>query len=263
MNFKTFGEWLRHRRLQQDISPFKMSEELGYKRVSAIYNFEYGLAPLPMAKWPAMARVLDVPLEKFLAIMERFSPLKVNEFRAIQEARSASVLSEDKSLSAERVEVQTTPAKEIQGEVLQTYRLEEAEIAVVFQGSCGQDLFGYIDELWNRGQRVGLMNVSGARQFPAAAVVDGLKKVSTIGIFEAESEAESSTAAIVKAAFLDALTGVVDYPHIHRVPKIYSCVFDEPPAYLEAVDIKAFLGMLRRGSDARLIRLAGRPEVRA
>lgn len=263
MNFKTFGEWLRHRRLQLDISPFKMSEELGYKRVSAIYNFEYGLAPLPMAKWPAMARVLDVPLEKFLAIMERFSPLKVNEFRAIQGARYTSVLSEDKPLWAERVEVQTTPAKEIQGEVLQTYRLEEAEIAVVFQGSCGQDLFGYIDELWDRGQRVGVMSVSGVCHVPAAAIVDGLKKVSTIGIFEAESGAGTSTATRVKASFLDALTGVVGYPHIHRVPKIYTCVFDEHPSDLEPADIKAFLGMLGRGSDTRLIRLVGRPEIRA
>ena len=43
--FKTFGEWLRHRRLQLEISPFKMAETIGYKRVSAIYNFEYGIAP--------------------------------------------------------------------------------------------------------------------------------------------------------------------------------------------------------------------------
>ena len=86
MNLKTFGEWLRHRRLKLDISPFKISEELGYKRVSAVYNFEYGVAPLPMPKWPAMARVLELSLDEFLLIMERFSPQKVSEFRAIQAA---------------------------------------------------------------------------------------------------------------------------------------------------------------------------------
>jgi transcriptional regulator with XRE-family HTH domain len=263
MSFKTFGEWLRHRRLQLDISPFKMSEELGYKRVSAIYNFEYGLAPVPMAKWPAMARVLDVPLVKFLAIMERYSPEKVLEFRAIQDARTASGLSEDRPLSAQRASAQPSLEKDIQGEALKTYRLEAAEIAVIFQGPCGQDLFGYIDELWGSGQRVGLMSVSGGHPLPAEAIVDGLKKVSTIGIIEAESEIGTSTSAMVKASFLDALTGVVGYPHIHRVPKIYTCVFDEHPSNLGPTDIKAFLGMLRGGSDTRLIRLSGRPEIRA
>lgn len=261
MNFKTFGEWLRHRRLQLDISPFKMSEELGYKRVSAIYNFEYGLAPLPMAKWPAMARVLDVPLEKFLTIMERYSPLKVNEFRAIQEARSSSGLSSEKPLTVEKIRVKTTPGKEMQSEVLQGYRLEEAEIAIVLHGSCSPGLFGYVDELWSLGRRVGVLSILVKYPFPAAAVVDRLKHVSTIGVFEVE--ARSSTATMVKAAFLDALTGVVGYPHIHRVPKIYACVFDEHLTCFEPEDMKAFLGLLGHGSDTRLIRLSRRPAARA
>ena len=251
MDFKTFGEWLRHRRLQLDISPFKMSEELGYKRVSAIYNFEYGVAPLPMAKWPAMARVLELTLEEFLAIMEHYAPQKVGEFRTIREAESAKVPSAPPPM----------PEKEAQGQGLKTYRLKDAQMVIVLHGSGDESLFQFVEQLRGVGEKVGVMEVLTAQPFPGMAVVEQLKQASTIGILE--SETGTSLAAMVKAAFLDALTGVAGYPHIHRVPKMYTCVIDEDPIHLEPEELKAFLGFLERGSDSRLVRLTGRSTTRA
>ena len=259
MIFKTFGEWLRHRRLQLDISPFKMSEALGYKRVSAIYNFEYGLSPVPMAKWPAFARVLDLPLERFLVIMDRYNPQKVKEFKAIQTAESGSDLPGDKTPAVKRVELQWMAEKEVQGQVLRPYHLAEAKIALVFHEEYEQDLFGHIDGLWSAGQRVGAINILEISPFPGVAVVEALKQVSMVGILEAEREA--SVAAMVKAAFLDALTGVVGYPHIHRVPKIYTCYFDEGPIHFEKGDIEALLESFEDGSDTRMIRLSNHSRI--
>lgn len=260
MDFKTFGEWLRHRRHQLDISPFKMSEELGYKRVSAIYNFEYGVAPLPMTKWPAMARVLELPLEEFLVIMEQYAPQKVGEFRTIRETESAKVPSEERHSNNNRIALQPLLEKEIQGQGLKTYRLKDAQMVIVLHGSGNESLFALVDQLRGRGEKVGVMAVLTTQPFPGMAVVEQLKQASTIGILE--SEAGTSLAAMVKAAFLDALTGVAGYPHIHRVPKIYTCVLDEDPIRLETEELTAFLGFLERGSDSRLVRLTGRSAVR-
>jgi len=261
MDFKTFGEWLRHRRHQLDISPFKMSEELGYKRVSAIYNFEYGVAPLPMTKWSAMARVLELTLEEFLAVMEHYAPQKVGEFRTIREAESAKVPFEERSANNERIAPPPMPEKEAQGQGLKTYRLKDAQMVIVLHGSGDESLFQFVEQLRGVGEKVGVMEVLTAQPFPGMAVVDQLKQASTIGILE--SETGTSLAAMVKAAFLDALTGVAGYPHIHRVPKIYTCVIDEDPIRLEPEELKAFLGFLERGSDSRLVRLTGRSAVRA
>lgn len=84
MEFKSFGDWLRYRRLELDLSPFEMIAALGYKRVSSIYNFEYGIAPLPLTKWPVMAQLLQLSLDAFLTLMEKYEPKKVSEFRALQ-----------------------------------------------------------------------------------------------------------------------------------------------------------------------------------
>src|SRR6266446_2856521 len=89
---KTFGEWLRHRRLQLEISPFKMMETLGYKRVSAIYNFEYGIAPLPLSRWPSMAELLKLSMPDFLDIMNRFEPNKVKEFCTIRDSSKTGLI---------------------------------------------------------------------------------------------------------------------------------------------------------------------------
>src|SRR3970040_2053975 len=92
MQFKTFGEWLRHYRLQKEVSPFKMAEALGYKRVSAIYNFEYGIAPLPLSRWPSMAELLKLSMPDFLDVMNRFEPNKVREFCTIRDSSKTGLI---------------------------------------------------------------------------------------------------------------------------------------------------------------------------
>jgi hypothetical protein len=260
MEFKTFGEWLRHRRLQLDISPFAMAEELGYKRVSAIYNFEYGVAPLPMAKWPVMARVLGLTIEEFLAVMDQYAPQKVSEFRVIRGAQSAKAASNERHRVIGSSSPRPASKKEVWGEGLKAYHTEDAQTIIVLHGPSDEGLFRFVDRLWERGEKVGIVELSASQPFPHRAVVEQLKQASTIGILEVEGGV--FLASLVKAAFLDALTGVAGYPHIHRVPKIYTCISEEDPILFGPERLSALLGFLERGSDSRVVRLTG-PPVRA
>ncbi|MBI3597699.1 MAG: hypothetical protein HY203_11180 [Nitrospirae bacterium] len=228
MQFKTFGEWLRHYRLQKEISPFKMAEALGYKRVSAIYNFEYGIAPLPLTKWPAMAAILQFSMEEFLKIMERYSPDKVNEFRLIrgtaapfEGALSGKIAdAEEESLTV----ITPTPAWAADDHI-KAYGLTDADTVFVTR-EIWEDSLRMAVDLLHRHQdvRLGLFQVIDESPFPAASVVAVLKEVKTICVLEPEEARRQpgTLAAHIKAAFLDALTGAEGYPEIHRVPKIYS-----------------------------------------
>lgn len=90
MDERTFGGWLRGRRSELKLSPFKLADALGYKRVSAIYNFEYGVAPLPMTKWPVMAQLLQLTLNEFVTVLERYEPVKVKQFRDLMASSGAA-----------------------------------------------------------------------------------------------------------------------------------------------------------------------------
>jgi transcriptional regulator with XRE-family HTH domain len=237
MQYKTFGEWLRHYRLQMEISPFKLAEALGYKRVSAIYNFEYGIAPLPISKWPAMASVLQLSLEEFLKIMERYSAEKVAEFRLIRDTavpsdgqpvvRMGSLLEED--LSAVSVPI---PA-DLSEERMKTYRLEDADVVLVTRENWEDSLILALGQLRrNYQKKIGLLQVVEETPFPSSLVVSASKEAKTICVIESENQVEPTTflAAKLKAGFLDALTGADGYPEIHRVPKIFS-VLVQPLLY--------------------------------
>lgn len=234
MQFKTFGEWLRHYRLQKEISPFKMAEALGYKRVSAIYNFEYGIAPLPITKWRAMAAVLQLSMEEFLKIMESFSPDKVTEFQLIRGTAvpfDGALPGKAADGDEESLTVIAPTSVFVADDRLKSYRLEDAEAGLVTEETGEDSLLLAVDQLRrHRGTRLGLLQVIEGVPFPAAAVVSALKKVKTVCVLELENEQEppASLAAQLKAAFLDALTGAEGYPEIHRVPKIFSVMVQSP-----------------------------------
>ena len=95
--YKTFGEWLRQRRSILKVSPFKMAEVLGYKRVSSVYNFEYNVVLPPVAKWTTMAQLLQVSLKEYLDIMAQFEASKVKEFEAMMAAATGSVAAAEKT----------------------------------------------------------------------------------------------------------------------------------------------------------------------
>lgn len=219
---KTFGEWLRHRRLTQGISPFVMADALGYKRVSAIYNFEYGVAPLPIPKWPVMAQLLDLTLEEFLEVMEQFAPHKVAEFRAIQQSggrngHHAAATARDEAQLAPRAMTALLSHEE----TLDRYRLADADVALVSATVATESLIAVVDWLREEKQwKVGLLRLLDTDRLPAPAIVDSLKSARLICVLESGEGAGVALAAQVKAAFVDALTEAEGHPRVHYIPVI-------------------------------------------
>ncbi len=261
MEFKTFGEWLRHLRLQKEISPFKMSEALGYKRVSAIYNFEYGIAPLPMAKWPAIAGLLGLSLDEFLVVMERYSPEKVAEFRLIRNTAGSSELRVSQATgrsSSDHKPVITATALVAEADHLRTYQTADAEAILVTREPWEDSLILALDQLRRQwAKRLGLVQVIKMVPFPAVSVVSALRDTKTVCVLERERERVASRllADRVKAAFLDALTGEEGFSPIHRAPKIFSVGVPPRPDDWAAEEIEEILRQLQGNGCRRHLNL--------
>ncbi|HEY5648146.1 MAG TPA: helix-turn-helix transcriptional regulator [Nitrospiria bacterium] len=222
MAFRTFGEWLRHQRLKKEISPFRMAEDLGYKRVSAIYNFEYGIAPLPLSKWPTLSRVLQIPLTEFLSVMKRYFPEKAAEFRMIQKTAPSRV---DRRAEAPETGPEfsfaPTGLVHVDEDEVRTFQVADAEWVLVTQEDWDDSLILSIDRLRRKEGRLkaGLLQVPGSR-FPLPGVIRSLKD--TRGVCVLETIDKSMLSDRIKAGFIDALTGAEGYPELHRAPKIFS-----------------------------------------
>lgn len=240
---KTFGEWLRHRRLQLEISPFKMAETLGYKRVSAIYNFEYGIAPLPLSRWPSMAELLKLSMPDFLDVMNRFEPNKVKEFCAIRDSSKtgliplpSQVVSSDLPVHGNSVEgsddLTGTSFEESPPEADRLFEEEllEADYVIVADSansSVGKKL---ADSLKKRGNfKSGLLILSTSHPVQAPQLVETFKNTQAILVLETRRQHLGSSdllATQIKAAFADAWTQTEGFPKISRIPKVFLCLVE-------------------------------------
>lgn len=229
MKFKTFGEWLRHQRLQKEISPFRMAEALGYKRVSAIYNFEYAIAPLPISKWRAMASVLQISIEDFLKVMVRYNPDKVAEFKQIRGAGEGPTAGPGPNSFRPSVRTETgqvpPPSDAAREGRVRAYRLLDAEAVFVAPEGYEDSLIFAVEKLRRvKGWRLGLLTLAEDWRTDPWDLVAALKETKMLYVLEPEGEdgAEWAVSNSIKAVFLDALTGAEGLPEIHRVPKIFS-----------------------------------------
>lgn len=110
--------------------------------------------------------------------------------------------------------------------MVDSYRLEDAEYAVVGMGSLLETAIATADHLRDRdGLRVGAMHVTCFRPFPGPQIVTALKHLKAIAVIERmdnPSAQSNPLTAEIKAAFADALFGAPGYPLIERSPIIYS-----------------------------------------
>ena len=264
MQIKTFGEWLRHQRLQKEISPFHMAEALGYKRVSAIYNFEYGIAPLPLSKWPLMAEILGLSVAAFLETMDRYAPEKAAEFRRIRESAAPEDVSDSGKGSRRAQEhsaVIVPTAARVSEDRLKSFHLTDAEIVFVTHEPWEDSLILAVDRVRRgKGLRPGLLQVIGDSPLPSVAIVTALREAQTVCVLEPENAGMPHPMADqVKAAFLDALTGAEGYPQIHRVPRIFSVAAPARFDGWSAAEIQDILARIRESGRRRhlLLKVAG------
>ncbi|MEK7816564.1 MAG: 2-oxoacid:acceptor oxidoreductase family protein [Pseudomonadota bacterium] len=113
--------------------------------------------------------------------------------------------------------------------LIDAYRLDDAEIAIVGLGSVMETAMPAVD--WMRrekGWKVGLLHVTSFRPFPARALVAALRNCQAISIVERMDNPlakDNPLTTEVKAAFADAAAGAAGYEPLARMPKFYSGVY--------------------------------------
>lgn len=110
--------------------------------------------------------------------------------------------------------------------LVEPYRLDDAELAVVGLGSLIETAMATVDWLRAmRGLKAGALNVTTFRPFPGPQIVAALRNVKAIAVVERMDNplAQSNPlTAEIKAAFADALSGAPGYPQIEHMPVILS-----------------------------------------
>ncbi len=135
--------------------------------------------------------------------------------------------------------------------LVQAYRLEDADWAIVGMGSLVETAMAAVD--WMRatkGWRVGALHVTAFRPFPGRQIVAALRHVQAIAVIERMDNpaAESNPLTLeIKAAFADALTDERSITAISRVPAIFSGVAGLGSRDIRPGDLVAVVrNMLRR-----------------
>lgn len=97
--------------------------------------------------------------------------------------------------------------------LVEGYRLEDADTALVAMGSICGTAKDAIDEMRAAGRMVGLLNIRMFRPFPAQEIADALKGVSTVAVLDKNISLGSGGAVgtEVKAALLGSGISVYDY----------------------------------------------------
>jgi pyruvate ferredoxin oxidoreductase alpha subunit len=70
------------------------------------------------------------------------------------------------------------------GDLVDTYRLDDARVAMVAMGSVVGTMREVVDDLREKGEKVGLLKVRTFRPFPKEAIHDALKDVETVVVME-------------------------------------------------------------------------------
>ncbi|MBT4431572.1 MAG: pyruvate ferredoxin oxidoreductase [Nitrospinaceae bacterium] len=110
-------------------------------------------------------------------------------------------------------------------DMVDSYRMEDAEYAYVGMGCYMETACATVDYLREQGVKIGLVNVTVFRPFPGAELVEALKGVKAFTILErldVPNAQSNPLTAETKAAFSDALIGSEGYAAIDRIPVVFS-----------------------------------------
>ncbi len=111
-------------------------------------------------------------------------------------------------------------------QMVDTYRMEDAEYAIVGMGSLVETAKATVDWIrTNTGIKLGVVHVTCFRPFPGAQIVETLRHLKGFTVVERMDDplaANNPLTNDIKAAFTDAYIGAAGYPSIDHIPTIYS-----------------------------------------
>lgn len=110
---------------------------------------------------------------------------------------------------------------------ISTSHMEDADYAIVSMGSTSETATVTIEHLRSLGYKVGTVNITSYRPFPAQEIVEALKNVKAFAVIERLDIPlgdENPLTMEVQAAFAKAMMGTEGFAKIDRIPVCYSGV---------------------------------------
>ena len=107
--------------------------------------------------------------------------------------------------------------------LVDAYRMEDAELAVVALGSMAETAMATVDALRRDGRKVGVLNLRTVRPFPGpelVAALSGVRAVAVVERLDVPSMQSNPLAAEIKAALFDGIQGVPGYPLLSHFPHV-------------------------------------------
>ena len=109
---------------------------------------------------------------------------------------------------------------------VEEYRLEDADYAIVGMGTMTETAMATADYIReHQGMKVGVLKITAFRPFPGPQIVEALRHTKAFSVLERLDIPLGQSNPLtteIKAAFADAMIGASGYPHVERIPRIFS-----------------------------------------
>jgi pyruvate-ferredoxin/flavodoxin oxidoreductase len=108
---------------------------------------------------------------------------------------------------------------------IQQHRMDDADYAIIALGSTAETAAVSIDYIRSKGYKVGVVNISSYRPFPAKELAHALKNVKAVSVIERLDIPlgdENPLTVEIQAALAKAAMGTEGFPQLTKLPVVYS-----------------------------------------
>ena len=142
--------------------------------------------------------------------------------------------------------------------MIDAYRMEDAEHAIIGIGSMIETATTVVDALRAEGRKVGCVHVTCFRPFPGAEIVEAVANCASVAVLERMDDGlakDNPLTAEIKAAMMDALQGAPGYPALERAPRIHTGAYGLGSRDVTSGDIVAVYDLLASDEAPRYFSL--------
>lgn len=142
--------------------------------------------------------------------------------------------------------------------LIDPYRMEDAEHAIIGIGSMIETATTVVDALRAEGRKVGCVHVTAFRPFPGPELVAAVANCSSVAVLERMDDGlakDNPLTAEFKAAMMDALQGAPGYPKVGTPPRIHTGAYGLGSRDVTSGDIVAVFDLLASDEAPRYFSL--------
>ena len=141
---------------------------------------------------------------------------------------------------------------------IDSYKMEDAEYAIIGIGSMIETATTVVDHLRSLGRKVGCVHVTCFRPFPSAELAAAVSTCKAVAVLERVDDPLSQSNPLTvefKASIADAMQGSVGFPPLTSMPKIHSGSYGLGSRDVTSGDLIAVYDMLESAENPRYFSL--------